>query len=1494
MKNKKKYGLYKSKFEFDSCGIGFIANIKGEKSFDIISDSITMLENMEHRGATGYESNTGDGAGIQIQIPHEFLLKEANILGFNLPSPGDYGVGVLFFPQKKSLKKECKKIFEITVDKLKLNILGYRSIPVNNSTLGSIAKRVEPIMEMVFIKKPIIDDENTFERKLFILRNYTTKQINSIVKNDPIGFYISSFSCRKLIYKGQLRSIQLREYFIDLQNKELTSAFGMVHSRFATNTNPSWGLAQPFRYIVHNGEINTIQGNLHWLRSSEKKFKSPFFTKKELDMVLPLIQQHQSDSACLDNVIEILTHSGRSLPHTMMMLMPEAWDQNQDMEDYKRYFYEFHSCIMEPWDGPAALFFTDGKIIGAILDRNGLRPSRFCLTTDGRVIMGSESGALVVNPTKIIKKGQLKPGKMFLIDMIQGKIIDDEDIKKEICTSQPYQEWIQKNKIDINKLPINQVSDIRFSKKDILKYQKIFGYTREDVDTILKHMAETGKEPIGSMGFDSPLAILSTQTQHLSSYFKQLFAQITNPPIDPIRERLVMSLTTIIGEANLLVENEYFANCIRLDNPILNNQQLEKLKTINFRLCQAITLKICFKADGKKNRLKQALNSLCKNSLNAIKNGCKILILSDRSINILKYAAIPSLLACSAVHHHLIRNGIRGKIGIIIEAGDIWEIHHFATLIGFGATAVNPYLAFESIRNLYEENEIVGSLDQLIENYIKSVKNGLLKILSKIGISTLQSYHGSQTFEIIGINEDVVKNYFTGTTSRFGGLNLDDLAKETLKKHFSIHQQTDSSFLMDGGIYQWRKEGEYHAYNPETIYLLQQSTKDKDYKIFKKYTHLVNRIVDTSSTIRGLLELKNDRPAISIDKVEPIENIMQRFSTGAMSFGSISFEAHSTLAIAMNRIQAKSNTGEGGEDEQRYELLPNGDSMRSAIKQIASGRFGVTSRYLAEADELQIKIAQGAKPGEGGQLPGSKVDEWIAKTRNSTPGVGLISPPPHHDIYSIEDLAQLIFDLKNANRHARISVKLVSKSGVGTIASGVVKAKSDHILISGYDGGTGAASLSSIRHAGLPWELGLAEIHQTLIKNKLRQRVTLQTDGQIKTGRDIVIATLLGAEEWGIATSALIVEGCILMRKCHLNTCPVGIATQNPDLRKKFHGNADHIVNYFKFLSIEVREIMAKLGFRTIQEMVGQYQCLTKKKHLTYWKYNNIDLSLLLQKVESRLPIYKSEKQDHHLENSISWKMLKLAEDAIKNEGTMQAELSIVNTDRTVGTILSHEITKKYKSKGMQDDSLTYIFRGTAGQSFGAFCTKGISMILEGDANDYFGKGLSGAKLVVFPNKKSNIIASENSIIGNVALYGATSGKAFINGIAGERFGVRNSGAIAVVEGIGDHGCEYMTGGIVIILGNTGRNFGAGMSGGVAYIWNNEEKNLVKKFNSDIVQNIEKLNEKDYEIIKFLIKEHYTYTTSNLANLILNNFEKNINTFIKVLPKEYKKAILNY
>lgn len=1489
-------GLYDPSFEHDACGIGFVANIKGNKSHQHISDALTVLENMEHRGACGCENNTGDGAGIMLQMPHEFFFDECINLGIHLPAYGKYGVGFLFFSKEIRVREECRDIFNRAAEKLGLEILGYRKVPVNRTDIGPTALSVEPCMEQVFIACPDhINDPEAFERKLFVLRNYATHTIQNTVTKDEVGFYLSSLSYKTIVYKGQLTSLQVRGYFPDLSDKRVVSAFGLVHSRFATNTFPSWKLAQPFRYIAHNGEINTLQGNLNWLRTSEKGFTSPFFSKEEMDMLLPIVTGGQSDSASLDNMIELLTLTGRSLPHVMMMLIPEAWDGNQDMDAIKKAFYEFHACMMEPWDGPASISFTDGKIIGATLDRNGLRPSRYCVTNDDRVIMASETGVLPIDPATIIEKGRLQPGKMFVVDMEQGRIISDDELKADICSKKPYAEWLNKYKIRLEELPEPRVMFTHLEPDQIFKYQKGFGYSSEDLDNIISPMATDGKEPIGSMGTDTPLAILSDQPQHLSSYFKQLFAQVTNPPIDPIRERMVMSLATFAGSTgNLLAEDPLACHVVALQQPVLSSYELEKIRSIDTGIFQAKTLQTYFRADGKPGSLKKGLDRLCRYAVDAVEDGFEVIILTDRAIDS-DHAPIPSLLACSAVHHHLIRKGYRGQVGIIVEAGDVWEVHHFACLIGFGATAINPYLAISSIRDMKLSGRLVSNLDveYLKKNYVKAVNEGLLKVFSKMGISTLQSYQGAQIFEIIGLNKEVVDAYFTGATSRIAGMGLDEIAKETLTKHFFAFSRKEIPVdrLPVGGIYQWKRKGEFHLFNPQTIHLLQESTKTNSFETFKKYTKLVNDQAVKACTIRSQFQFKPTRPSISIDEVEPAESIYKRFASGAMSFGSISWEAHTTLAIAMNRLGGKSNTGEGGEDPIRFNLMENGDSMRSAIKQVASARFGVTSHYLTEADELQIKMAQGAKPGEGGQLPGHKVDDWIGRTRHSTPGVGLISPPPHHDIYSIEDLAQLIFDLKNANRAARINVKLVSKAGVGTIAAGVTKAKADVVLIAGFDGGTGASPISSIKHAGLPWELGLAEAHQTLVKNKLRSRVVVQADGQMKTGRDIAIAALLGAEEWGVATAALIVEGCIMMRKCHLNTCPVGVATQDPELRKRFKGDPDHIVNFFKFITQELREIMAELGYKTVNEMIGQVQNLEMREGITHWKYSKLDLSPILYKqpAEEGTGLYQTEAQDHGLSEVLDWQLLKIAQKAIDTRERVQGNFIIKNTDRTVGTIVSNEITKKYKAEGLPDDTIHFNYRGTAGQSFGAFNAKGLTHELEGDANDYFGKGLSGAKLIVYPDRTATFIPEDNILIGNVAFYGATAGEAYIRGKAGERFGVRNSGANVVVEGVGDHGCEYMTGGTVVILGNTGRNFAAGMSGGIAYVYD-ADGSFTSKCNMEMID-LDPVDQDDAIVLNDLISKHYAYTASTVAKFVLGDFDSQLKNFIKVFPKDYKKVL---
>ena len=1495
MKEISNTGLYDPSFEKDSCGVGFVANIKGRKSHQIVSDALTMLERMAHRGACGCEPNTGDGAGILIQVPHEFFNSECSKLGFKLPAFGQYGVGLVFFPRDPKVREECRTVLNRQIKKMKMSLLGYRQVPTQHADLGETALASEPVMEQVFIKRldSGIDPED-FERKLFILRKYSTHIITESVKGVDNQFYFSSLSYKTIAYKGMLTSGQVRYYFADLEHEEVVSALAVIHSRFSTNTFPSWRLAQPFRFIAHNGEINTVQGNINWLKSKEVFFASPYFTQEEINMLLPICNPKQSDSSNLDNTIELLVHAGRSLPHVMMMLIPEAWDGNENMSQEKKDFYEYHANLMEPWDGPASITFTDGKIVGATLDRNGLRPSRFVVTDDDTVIMASEVGVLDIDQSKVVTKGRLQPGKMFVVDLEQGRIISDEELKKNICTRKPYGQWVKENKVKLSELPEPGGSFHKYDPVTFLKRQISFGYTSEDLRVILAQMCETGKEALGSMGNDTPLAVLSKQAQHLSSYFKQLFAQVTNPPIDSIRERLVMSLSTHVGGSlNLLEESPEHCITLELPTPVLSNNEMEKIRYIDHRHLQTKTIYTYFKADGEPGSLEKGLNRVCQYVTDAIEDGFTIIILSDRSFDS-GHAQIPSLLAVAAVHHDLIRKGLRGKIGLLVEAGDVWETHHFATLIGYGASGVNPYLVYQTIHDMKKRNLFTESLteEKAIYNYKKAVGGELLKIMSKMGISTLQSYHGAQIFEALGISNEVINQYFSGTVSRIGGLRLDDIASEALAKHQLAFPTTANSSprLEVGGVYQWKQRGESHLFNPQTIHLLQHSTKTSDYSLFKKYSSLINEQSEKAITLRSLLKFKKGK-SIPIEEVEPIENIFKRFATGAMSFGSISHEAHSTLAIAMNRIGGKSNCGEGGEDEIRFKRKENGDWENSAIKQVASGRFGVTSYYLTNAKELQIKMAQGAKPGEGGQLPGHKVDEWIGRVRHATPGVGLISPPPHHDIYSIEDLAQLIFDLKNANRAARISVKLVSEAGVGTIASGVAKAHADVILIAGHDGGTGASPLSSIRHAGLPWELGLAEAHQTLVRNKLRGRVVLQTDGQIRTGRDLAVAALLGAEEWGVATAALVTTGCIMMRKCHLNTCPVGVATQNKELRALFTGKPEYVVNLFTFLAKELREIMAELGFRTVNEMVGQADRLELSNDQDHWKVNNIDLSRLLFKEPMSLEValFKQEEQDHGIENVLDKKLIQLAQPALKNVEPVTGEFKITNQDRSVGAMLSNEISKIFLGPGLPKDSVHIKFNGTAGQSFGAFTTGGVTFELEGDANDYFGKGLSGGKLILYPEKIITFNPSKNIIVGNVAFFGATSGEAYIRGMAGERFAVRNSGVKVIVEGVGDHGCEYMTGGTVVVLGDTGRNFAAGMSGGVAYVWD-VNKTFAKNCNMEMVA-FDPMDGEDEELLRTMIKNHQSLTGSELAAHVLSYWPNSFKQFIKVMPVDYKAVL---
>jgi glutamate synthase (NADPH/NADH) large chain len=1487
-------GLYVPSLEKDSCGTGLIANLNGTKSHKIIDDALTMLHNMEHRGACGCEPNTGDGAGILIQIPHDFFVKKCREAGFELPDFGEYGVGMVFFPKDKNLMSQCRVLFNDYIDEQGFELLGYRKVPTDNEELGATAISVEPRIEQVFVKPKISLDRRQLERRLHVLRKFAVHNVHQTFPQTADHFYLCSFSYKTIVYKGQLTTGQLRTYYPDLTNEDCTSAIALIHSRFSTNTVPKWKLAQPFRYVAHNGEINTIQGNINWWKSKEFLLASDHFDSNELEKLKPIIGRGLSDSGSFDNVLEFLVLSGRSMPHALMMMIPEAWEHDPHMEDYKKAFYEYHSNLMEPWDGPASIVFTDGILVGATLDRNGLRPSRYLLTEDNTLIVASEAGVLPIEPSTIVFKGRLQPGKMLIADMDQKRVVGDEELKKIICKNSPYRDWLDRGRITLKDLAPQIPTTVSYDDHTLLRLQQLNGYTKEDLKVIIGPMIESGQDPIGSMGTDTPLAVLSHHTQHLSNYFKQLFAQVTNPPIDPIRERDVMSLYAHLGNSdNILKPSVDQAKFIHLDHPVLTNDQINKLRQINHANFKSGQIDIVFKADGQSGRLIAALDHICAISEDLVQNGCNIIILSDKAANAF-HAPIPSLMAVGAIHHHLIKVGLRIKTSIVVEAGDIRETHHYATLIGYGANAINPYLALATIDGLRRKRffESAKTTDELTKIYIKAIGKGLLKIMSKIGISTLQSYQGAQIFEILGIRRDVVDRCFRGSVSRIEGLGFDEIAKESLQRHKLAYPQnlTTPAELEVGGVYQWKQRGEEHLFNPQTIHLLQYSTRRADYSLFKKYSALINDQSEKALTLRGLLTFRKGH-SIPLDEVESVDSILKRFATGAMSFGSISHEAHSTLAIAMNRIGGRSNSGEGGEDEIRFERKENGDLERSAIKQVASGRFGVTSYYLSNADELQIKMAQGAKPGEGGQLPGHKVDDWIAKVRHSTPGVGLISPPPHHDIYSIEDLAQLIFDLKNANREARINVKLVSKAGVGIIASGVAKAHADAILISGHDGGTGASPITSIKHAGLPWELGLAESHQTLVKNQLRDRVVLQTDGQMRTGRDLAIATLLGAEEWGVATAALVVEGCIMMRKCHLNTCPVGIATQDPELRKRFTGDPQYVINFFTFLAEELREIMAELGFRKVTDMVGRVEMLKMKKGIDHWKYRHLDLSPILYKEPAGDEIgqCKMVDQDHGIDDVLDRKLIEHARLTLQEGHAISGVFTIKNTDRAVGAMLSNEISKKYKGVGLPDSTIEYRFRGSAGQSFGAFLAPGVQFTLEGESNDYFGKGLSGGRLIVTPDRNATYQPDKNIIIGNVALYGATAGEAYIHGMAGERFAVRNSGVHAVVEGVGDHGCEYMTGGIVVNLGSWGRNFAAGMSGGVAYLYD-PQQNFSQSCNMEMVE-LEIPDMVDLEEARRLIRNHFRHTSSALALRILTEWESEHQHFVKVMPSDYKAVL---
>ncbi len=1480
-------GLYTPEFERDACGVGCVVNVNGRRSHKIVRDALTMLKNMEHRGATGADASTGDGAGILIQLPHQFYKRELREYGINLPDEGHYGVGIVFHSKNLAVRNECKKMMNSLIKKMGFILIGNRLLPVDHNVPGHESKSVEPYMEQIFIqhKDPkVCDDE--LERKLFVLRHYITHSINRNVSSVNKEFYFSSLSSRTVIYKGQLKTEQVEEYFYDLKNPLVKSALAIIHSRFSTNTFPNWKLAQPFRFIAHNGEINTIRGNVNKMQSKEALMSSPYFTEEELKWLIPVTDPANSDSSNLDALVELLTLSGRPLPHVMMMLVPEAWQDNHTMDPQRKAFYKYHAALMEPWDGPAALFFTNSKQIGATLDRNGLRPVRYCLTSDNRLIMGSEAGALPVSEESIIKKGRLQPGKMLMADLQNQTVYEDKEIKELVYKDKPYYDWIKEKRIKLRTMPIPDLESKPIIPERLITRQISNGITEEDVKMTILPFAENGTEPLGSMGADIPLAVLSKQSQHISNYFKQYFAQVSNPPIDPIRERLVMSLFTRIGKSlNILSETPDHTRQVHISQPVLSREDFYRIKALEKEGFSHKIIDATFDVVEGGETLQSAIDRICVQAELAINTGHTILIISNRK-ETKNRAPIPGLLSIGAVHHHLINKRIRTSAGLILECSDAWETHHFATMIGYGASGIYPYLTYDTIHDAYDKGQLNAEkpLDDYLNNYIKGVGKGLLKILSKMGISTLQSYQSAQIFECIGLGHEVIGKCFEGTLSRLDGLTFEDLGKEVRLRHNVAYQDEDRRILESGGIFQWKRTGEKHLLNPDTIHLLQKSTSLKDFDLFKEYTASVHKEQGEIINLRDLLEFKQ-RKSIPLDTVEPANNILKRFATGAMSFGSISHEAHTTLAIAMNRIGAKSNSGEGGEDESRYLRKANGDLERSAIKQVASGRFGVTINYLNNADEIQIKIAQGAKPGEGGQLPGHKVDDWIAKVRHSTPGVGLISPPPHHDIYSIEDLKQLIFDLKNSNPDARINVKLVSEAGVGTIAAGVAKAKADVILISGADGGTGASPLSSIRHAGLPWEMGLAEAHQTLVKNNLRSRVTLETDGKIMTGRDLAIATLLGAEEYGISTAALIVEGCIMMRKCHLNTCPVGIATQKPELRKLFTGDPEHVVNFFTFLAEEFREIMAQLGFATVNEMVGQANVLKSRTDLDHPKSHRLDLNPVLHYFDTAPHIgkYKQIEQDHEMEKVLDAKMIK---DIRSQDPPVDLEYSIKNIDRSTGTLLSSYLTK---NRAVAGDPIKIKFKGSAGQSFGAFLSPLLHFTLHGEANDYLGKGLSGGQIAIRPSSSSNIIPHENIIIGNVTLYGATSGEVFINGQAGERFCVRNSGAEAVVEGIGDHGCEYMTGGLTIVLGEVGSNFGAGMSGGVAYIWN-KGQNLETLCNLEMIS-LEEPEHQDLELIKTKISKHHQLTESPLAASILDDWQNQRSFFIKIMPNDLKKVL---
>jgi glutamate synthase (NADPH) large chain len=1476
--------------------MGLVASIRGEKSHDIIRKGLEVLMNLTHRGAAGCDPETGDGAGILIQVPHVFFSRECGELGMQLPGPGEYGVAMCFLPVDKHNRLQCEGVFERISAEEGLRVIGWRDTPVNGDFIGREARATQPYIEQFFAGRPAGMDEDSFERLLYRVRRRIENEIRaSDIEGKDDFFYIPSFSCRTIVYKGLMLAPQIEKFYSELASPLVTSALALVHQRFSTNTFPSWKLAHPYRYVAHNGEINTVRGNVSWMNARQGVLHSPLYGE-EIDTLFPVIVPEGSDSASLDNAVEFLYQSGRSLAHVMAMLIPEAWAGNPDMDEDKRAFYEYHASLMEPWDGPAAMAFTDGRVIGATLDRNGLRPGRYVVTKDDLVVLASEAGVLDVPPHEVAKKGRLQPGRMFLVDTVEKRIVSDAEIKKQLAARKPYGEWLQEQQVTLDQLP-EPSRVIASNPETLLRRQRAYGYSEEDLRILLSPMGATGAEPVGSMGTDTPLACLSDRPQPLFNYFKQLFAQVTNPPIDPIREELVMSLISYIGtERNILDEAPENCHTLKLPHPILTNRDLEKLRRVSSGDLLATTLPALFRAEDGEAGLKRSLDELGNRAAHAVASGYTLLILSDRGVDG-SYAPIPSLLAMAAVHNQLVREKTRTQVALIIESGEPREVMHFALLIGYGASAINPYLAIETLHDLKRRGMLPHNVtaNHAEKNYIKAINKALLKTFSKMGISTLQSYRGAQVFEAVGLNQSLVDTYFPGTTSRVEGVGLGVLAREAQMKHAYAYQPLNDSEteLVVGGHYQYRIDGEYHLLNPQTISKLQHAVRANSFATFQEYTDLLDDQSRHYCTLRGLLQLKYSDEPVPLEEVEPAKEIVKRFTTGAMSYGSISKEAHETLAIAMNRLGGMSNTGEGGEDEERFKRDANGDSRRSAVKQVASGRFGVTTNYLVNADELQIKMAQGAKPGEGGQLPGHKVDDVIAKTRHSIPGVGLISPPPHHDIYSIEDLAQLIYDLKNVNPKARIAVKLVAEAGVGTVAAGVSKAHADVVLISGDTGGTGASPLSSIKHAGLPWELGLAETQQVLLLNDLRSRIRVQTDGKLSTGRDVVIAALLGAEEFGFATAPLVSMGCIMMRKCHLNTCSVGIATQDPVLRARFTGTPENVINFFFFIAEQVRQHMAKLGFRTVDEMVGRVDKLDSVLADAHWKAKGIDLSSILYSpiLPSRVARRRVVAQDHGLDQALDHALILHAKPALESQQRVSAQFTIRNVHRTVGAMLGGEIARRYGSAGLPDETIHFKFSGSAGQSFGAFVPSGMTLELEGDSNDYLGKGLSGGRIIAYPPKTSSFLPEESILVGNVVLYGATSGEVFLNGIAGERFAVRNSGATAVVEGVGDHGCEYMTNGTVVVIGSTGRNFAAGMSGGIAYVYDDAGDFGMRRCNPASVDLDPLEQEEDVALVRGLLERHRDATGSPRAAWILENWGEAKGRFIKVFPHEYKRVL---